>query len=164
MATEPLPSKPNLEFQHKLAKRLVRHVWANEPDAIARVRAFHPKPPHPDAMTLRDAQWVIARGYGFESWAAMKGKIDSLTRTPLELFDMAVRSGDAESARELLQKHAAVRAAINKPVTHTSMRLPFIKPRRTCLWSMYCRRMARISMRARPSGQAASASLNGIFR
>jgi hypothetical protein len=35
-------------------------------------------------MTLADAQLVIARGYGFESWAAMKRKIDSLTKTPVE--------------------------------------------------------------------------------
>lgn len=112
---EPLPSKPNFEFQQKLAKRLLRSVWDGDAEAIARIQAFHPKPPIPDAMTLRDAQWVVARSYGFDSWAAMKHKIDSLTKTPLELFDIAVRAGDAALTRELLKKHAEVRKIINEP-------------------------------------------------
>ena len=116
LAVEPLPSRPNLEFQQKLAKRLLRDAWEGKAEALARIQAFHPKPPSTDELTLRDAQWVIARGYGFDSWLAMKRKIDSLTKTPFELFDLAVRSGDVEAARELLEKHADVRAVINKPI------------------------------------------------
>ena len=112
---EPLPPRPNLEHQQKLAKRLVRDCWAGDADAIARVRAFLPASQNLDALKLHDAQLVIARGYGFASWAAMKRKIESLTKSPLEQFDIAVREGDAELARELLEKHSDVRARINEP-------------------------------------------------
>lgn len=112
---EPLPPRPNFEQQQKLAKRLLRHVWAGDSDAIARVHAFLPGTLNLDALKLHDTQQVIARGYGFDSWAELKRKIESLTHSPLEQFDTAVREGDAARARELLQKHADVRARINEP-------------------------------------------------
>ncbi|MBR0344938.1 MAG: hypothetical protein IJI03_06720 [Rudaea sp.] len=113
-AVEPLPPSPNLEHQQKLAKRLLRDAWAGEADALARVRTFLPQAPNPDTLKLHDAQLVVARGYGFDSWAAMKRKIESLTASPLEQFDIAVREGDAARARELLAAHADVRAGINE--------------------------------------------------
>jgi ankyrin repeat protein len=112
---EPLPPHPSLEHQQKLAKRLLRDCWAGDADAIARIRTFLPGAPNPDTLKLHDAQRVIAHGYGFPSWAAMKRKIESLTRSPLEQFDIAVREGDAELARELLEQHADIRARINEP-------------------------------------------------
>jgi ankyrin repeat protein len=114
-SVEPLAPHPNLEHQQKLAKRLVRDVWAGDADAMARVREFLPGKADLDALKLHDAQLVIARGYGFDSWAGMKRKIESLTKSPLERFDAAVRQGDAERARELLEKYADVRARINEP-------------------------------------------------
>lgn len=45
----------------------------------------------------------------------MKRKIESLSQSPLEQFDMAVREGDTQLARELLEKHADLRALINEP-------------------------------------------------
>jgi len=112
---EPLPSRPNYEQQQKLAKRLLREVWDEEPQALERVRAFHPVPPMPQTMKLHDAQLVIARGYGFANWAAMKQRIEQLTLSPLEQFDIAVRTGDAERARSILAADASVRAQINAP-------------------------------------------------
>ena len=112
---EPLPPRPNLEHQQKLAKRLLRDVWAGDTEAISQVRAFLPNAPNPDALKLHEAQLIIARGYGFDSWAAMKRKIESLTGSPLEQFDSAVREGDTERARELLEKHGDIRARINEP-------------------------------------------------
>src|SRR4029077_13807992 len=98
-SVEPLPPRPSLEHQQKLAKRLLRGCWAGNADAIERVRAFLPASPDPDALKLHDVQLVIARGYGFDSWAAMKRKIESLIRSPLEQFDIAVREGDVEIVR-----------------------------------------------------------------
>ena len=68
----PLPDKPNLEQQRKLAKTLARDYWREAPEAVARVQALHPKPPRPADFALSDAQLVIARGYGFASWAKLK--------------------------------------------------------------------------------------------
>jgi ankyrin repeat protein len=112
---EPLPPRPSLEYQQKLAKRLLRDCWAGAPEAIERVRAWLPGSPDPDALKLHHAQLIIARGYGFDSWAAMKRKIESLTQSPLEQFDVAVREGNAERARELLEQDADIRARINEP-------------------------------------------------
>lgn len=111
----PLPPHPNLEHQQKLAKKLLREAWAGDADAIARINAFLPQAPHPSALKLHDVQLVIARGYGFSSWAAMKHKIESITKSPIEQFDIAVRDGDVDRAHELLENHADVRARINEP-------------------------------------------------
>jgi hypothetical protein len=114
---EPLPARPNLEMQQKRAKDLLRAAWAGDSDALARVRALHPKPPAPDVLGLADAQLVIARGYGFESWAELKRKIESLTKTPVERFKSALHAGDVNGVRELLEQRAEVRAAINDPIS-----------------------------------------------
>jgi len=115
---EPLPGRPNLEMQQKRAKELLRSAWAGEGAALMRIRALHPQPPAIDALTLSDAQLVVARGYGFASWAAMKRKIESLTKAPVEQFLDALYAGDAALVRALLDEHADVRAAINEPICH----------------------------------------------
>lgn len=115
---EPLPARPNLEMQHKRAKDLLRAAWNGEANALARIRALHPKPPAPDALKLADAQLVVARGYGFESWAALKQKIESLTMSPAERFMEAIRQQNVSEVRALLEKSAEVRAAVNAPIGH----------------------------------------------
>ncbi|WP_309397057.1 ankyrin repeat domain-containing protein [Cerasicoccus maritimus] len=112
----PLPAKPNWEQQQKRAKQLLRAYWKNEPDAVERIRALHPKAPTPAESKLLDAQLVIARGYGFASWAKLKLKIESLTQTPVEQFVAAVKRRDLAAARALLESHVAVRAQINAPL------------------------------------------------
>ena len=119
---EPLPARPNLEMQHKRAKDLLRGAWAGATDALKRIKALHPQPPEPDHLTLADAQLVIARGYGFPSWSALKHKIESLTKTPVEQFLSALHAGDVERVRTLLEKHEDVRAAINEPISHFNSR------------------------------------------
>ena len=113
---EPLPPKPNLDKQRKLAKTLALDYWRGDAAAVARVQALHPKPPAADTFALADAQLVIARGYGFESWAKLKHKIDSLTKPPVELFGDAVRAGDVEGVRALLGAHPELVARINEPL------------------------------------------------
>lgn len=114
---EPLPARPSLEMQQKRAKELARAAWAGDAEALSRVAALHPQPPAPDTLKLTDAQLVVARGYGFESWTNMKRKIESLTRTPVERFVAALHDGDVGAVRTLLEEHAEVRAAINAPLS-----------------------------------------------
>ncbi len=80
----PLPAKPNLDKQKKLAKTLMRDYCRGAKAATAKVQALHPKPPERGDFALSDAQLVIARGYGFASWPKLKHKIDSLTKTPVD--------------------------------------------------------------------------------
>ena len=121
---ETLPSHPNLEIQRKRAKELLRAAWQGDADAVARVGALHPHPPPPDDLKLADAQLVIARGYGFESWPALTRKIASLTGTHVEQFLSALNDGDVERVRSLLRNHAEVRAAVNAPISHFNSRPP----------------------------------------
>ncbi len=112
----PLPPNPNLDKQRKLAKALARDYWRSKPQAVERVLALHPKPPAPEAFALSDAQLVIARGYGFTGWPHMKRKIESLTKSPAELFKAAVEAGDVGYTRQLLQSHPDLVSQINAPM------------------------------------------------
>jgi ankyrin repeat protein len=112
----PLPPNPNLDKQRKLAKTLARDYWRGYPEAVERVRALHPKPPAPEDFVLSDAQLVIARGYGFASWPQLKQKIDSSTKSPVELFKAAVEMGDVDQVRQLLRSHRDLVSHINEPM------------------------------------------------
>jgi len=112
----PLPPNPNLDKQRKLAKTLARDYWRGKRDAIERVHALHPKPPAPHDFVLSDAQLVIARGYGFTGWPHMRRKIESLTKSPVELFKAAVEAGDIDHVRQLLQSHPDLVSRINEPM------------------------------------------------
>jgi ankyrin repeat protein len=112
----PLSANPNLDKQRKLAKRLARDYWRSKAGAVERVRALHPKPPEPQDFLLSDAQLVIARGYGFAGWPQMRRKIESLTKTPAELWKAAVEAGDVDRVRQLLKSHPDLIAKINEPM------------------------------------------------
>jgi ankyrin repeat protein len=77
MPTQQLPSNPSVENLRKQAKSLRRAVLANDPDGLARVREFRPR--RADAgrrFQLSDAQFVIARTYGFASWSKLKQYVE----------------------------------------------------------------------------------------
>ncbi len=112
----PLPPRPDLEQQRKRAKQLLRAVHAGEAGAIERCDALHPRPPKPSDAKLADAQLVIARGYGFSSWAGLKSRIEELTKSPVQRFADAVRRSDINTTRDLLESHEQVRAAVNDPL------------------------------------------------
>ncbi len=68
--TRPLPFNPNLEFERKAAKELLRELRAGHEQALVRARAWHDgiSAADPLRVKLADAQLVIAREYGFASW------------------------------------------------------------------------------------------------
>src|SRR4030095_17272411 len=77
MPTQQLPTSPSVENLRKQAKSLRRAVLANDRDALARVREFRPK--GQDAgkrFQLSEAQFVIARTYGFASWSKLKQYVE----------------------------------------------------------------------------------------
>src|SRR6266567_4901437 len=83
MPEKELPARPNLEQYKKQAKDLVRDCGARVADALARVRRHHPRfaLKTDDSMghvALSDAQLVIAREHGFESWPKFAGHITTL--------------------------------------------------------------------------------------
>jgi len=111
-----LPARPDLEQQKTLAKELLRAYRAGDRDAIARMRDALPDKPE---LTLTDAQYALAREYGFASWRELKDRIEQLTaerRPPIERFKYAVQHGDAAAVRALVREHADVRASLNAPI------------------------------------------------
>ena len=84
MPDKDLPARPSLEQYKKQAKDLVRDCSLGNPDALARIRRHHPRfhnaPETPRAVpTLTDAQLVLAREHGFESWPKFAKHIETLT-------------------------------------------------------------------------------------
>jgi ankyrin repeat protein len=108
MPDRELPVRPNLEQYKKQAKELARNASANDPVAIARIQKHHPRHPAPagapglvtgvpsdrssslgwsdtrdyptsgNRISLTDAQLVIAREHGYESWPKFAAHIRTL--------------------------------------------------------------------------------------
>src|SRR4051812_4373778 len=97
----PLPSNPNLEQLKKQAKDLLSAYRAGEPDAIAQVQA-HYRPRETGDFALHEAQLVIARTYGLETWPKLKQHIQSPVK--IKLHD-AAKNGDATTVREIINDH-----------------------------------------------------------
>src|SRR5580704_8321726 len=117
MATRSIPARPSLEFDRKQARALLEAARRADPDAMARLRAHHPRflarfPARfrsPDAripdVALHDAQLVIAREYGFPSWPRWKHFVESRQLAVSERAAELVRAvcrGDLRRASTLL--------------------------------------------------------------
>ncbi|MGH7618255.1 MAG: ankyrin repeat domain-containing protein [Gemmatimonadaceae bacterium] len=95
-----LPDDANLEWLRKHAKRRLTELRKTTPDA-----------------QLADAQFALAKEYGFASWRALKAHIDSLTIDG-QLFE-AAKSGDVASLSAILDVHPERLRARNKPYEWT---------------------------------------------
>ena len=85
MSTHRLPASPDLDHLRRQARDLQRAVHDGDPVAIAEVHERHPRPPAPAALRRADAQLVVARRYGFASWARLRRHLDVVeehTRSP----------------------------------------------------------------------------------
>jgi hypothetical protein len=85
MPDRELPDRPNLEQYKKQAKDLAGDCSLGVPGALARIRRHHPrfhKLPESDLpaahVSLTDAQLVVAREHGFESWPKFAKHIETL--------------------------------------------------------------------------------------
>ena len=110
-----LPDHPDLAQQKRQAKELLKAFTAGEAEAGARVRAVLPDK---QRITLADAQLVLAREYGFASWAALKRHVDAqpAESNPIQEVQDAFHRGDAGAVRRLVRQHPTLRALINEPV------------------------------------------------
>jgi ankyrin repeat protein len=78
-----LPSRPDLEHLKGQARILQRQIRDGDPAALQAVVAFHPRPGAVDGratFSLADAQRVLARRYGFPSWAALRRHLTVVER------------------------------------------------------------------------------------
>jgi ankyrin repeat protein len=96
--TRRLPKQPSLEHLRKQAKDLLEQYRAGDSAAVAEVQQFERRP-NPAAFALNEAQRVLARAYGYESWPKLKAFIDGANIARLA---EAVQAGDAARVRMLL--------------------------------------------------------------
>lgn len=110
----PLPARPNLEFERKQAKKLLRQLRKGDPDALTRVRAKLKQSAEtkPEDFQLSDAQFTIAREYGFTSWPRLVEYFDMLARHELSgARDRHQPASHHEAwARTLMAEHRDKRA------------------------------------------------------
>jgi len=120
MDAKELPVRPSLEQYKKQAKDLVRAFKSigarpsGDSEAIQRIKKYHPRlgklseaEIRNAKLALADAQFVIAREHGFESWPKFAKHIEALTRansavSQFELAADAVVSGDTAALERLL--------------------------------------------------------------
>ena len=91
-----LPDAPNLDWLRKQAKRRLEELRQSNA-----------------AAQLADAQFELAKQYGFTSWRALKAHVDSLS-VEGQLFE-AARKGDVKTLRTLLDEHPDKLHAREKP-------------------------------------------------
>jgi ankyrin repeat protein len=104
MAGQSLPEAPSLEWLRKQAKRRLEELRKTDPDA-----------------RLADAQFEVAKEYGFSSWRALKWNIDSLT-VDGQLFSAATQ-GDVAKLAALLDEHPNKLYAVTRPYELTLLHL-----------------------------------------
>ena len=102
--TRAMRENPDFDQLKRQAKELLDAYRASTPEAVAEVTAYH-RTATPETCALHDAQFVLARSYGFESWPRLKAAIDGVTASRLH---EAVESGDVERARELLTRRPEI--------------------------------------------------------
>lgn len=114
-----LPARPDLDQLKNQAKDLLKSCKAGDPAALERIQESHPRPPTPGSAQLSDAQLVIAREYGFESWPNLKAAVEDMLLErgdPIELIHRAFQEDNASLVRKLLARHPQIKARINEPV------------------------------------------------
>ena len=77
-----LPPRPSLEQLRKQAKEFLRDYRAGDAAAAGRFHAVSSRfaePGRSDLVSLADAQYVMAREYGFEHWPKLVGHVKSIS-------------------------------------------------------------------------------------
>lgn len=132
-----LPARPDLNQLKHQAKELLGAFRAGEPAALAEVRA-HFRGAQPLRFALHEAQLVLARAYGFDSWPQLKAAVEGGGRKPplrpVELQTvqaddlwntiLAASAGDVATLRQLLARspRLATAAYWYSPVLHFAVR------------------------------------------
>lgn len=124
MNPKPLPARPDLEQYKKQAKELLKAYRAADAETIRRVKTNHPrfeKLSEPgfaiSKFALADAQLVIAREHGFESWPKFARRVEALANAnsipslenPTAAFiEAAVWFGTLERAEQILAAYPQI--------------------------------------------------------
>jgi ankyrin repeat protein len=97
--TRTVREQPDLDQLRRQAKELLQAFRAGEAAAIAEVNA-HYRDADPAKFALHDAQLVLARSYGFESWPKLRAYVNGAT---VRRLVEAVRADDLRQVRAMLK-------------------------------------------------------------
>jgi len=120
MTPRQLPDRPNLEQLKNQAKSLLRAAQAQDSSALERfaaLPAFAGRSPEELAaigLALHDAQSVIAREHGFDSWNAMRDEVEARTlsfEAAVDEFIRCATGGARGRAERLLALHPGIASA-----------------------------------------------------
>ena len=119
MPTKTLPERPSLTQLKLQAKELQTLHARRRLPAAARIIANHPRLRHESAasvldapLKLADAQLVIAREYGFESWARLKHHVHPARQ--VRRRGRGDRSGRPREARQSAHRASGARTGANE--------------------------------------------------
>ncbi len=117
MDARELPARPTLDRYQKQAKDLVKSRKSSDPEVLRRIRKHHPRIRNlseseflSSRFALADAQWVIAREHGFESWPKFTKRVEALARknSSVSKFESAVDAvitGDIATLERLVREN-----------------------------------------------------------
>src|SRR5262249_34668097 len=124
MDAKELPARPSLEQYKKQAKELVKKQKTGDSEIAGRIRQHHPRLQKLSGsqfrnakVTLADAQLVIAREHGFQSWVKFAQHIAAFAHAraaaavedpPAAFIRAAVWHGSLERAEAILAAHPAL--------------------------------------------------------
>ncbi len=124
-----LPRNPQLEQYKKQAKELVKAHAEGDAEAGTRIRDWLPRAStssvatiFAERFTLSDAQLVLAREHGFQSWPKLKQRIATLRAehgdlaAQLETFKSAIELGDADELRRVVARFPRLQARLDEPL------------------------------------------------
>ena len=119
MAVRALPAHPSLEQYKKQAKELLKACKSGDPEALRRMKEPHRRDKASDSVlptakaTLAEAQFVLAREHGFESWPKFVKHIEGLRGeiSPAAVWrraESAMIAGDVTTLESLLRDYGEV--------------------------------------------------------
>lgn len=119
MTAKQLPERPNLEQLKRQAKDLLHAVRQRVPVALERARALPAFASQSDdavarAFALHDAQSLVAREHGFDSWNGLREHVESATlalSAAVDEFITAATDRRRDRAERLLELHPGIARA-----------------------------------------------------
>jgi len=121
MTSQSLPERPNLEQLKNQAKTLLRAARSREVTALRRFQVLPQLRPKSvdelgtmalaQALALHDAQSVIAREHGFQSWNALRDEVEERSLSfdgAVEEFVRCATGGVPTRALRLLARHSGI--------------------------------------------------------
>jgi ankyrin repeat protein len=139
-----LPFQANLVQLRHQAKDLLKEFRTGGQEAIARFREHHVHAIERGAATLGEAQFVVAREYGFASWPKLKQHVELLTGVDSRIQKLRAEfgAGDRETKLRLLRPaHSTLRFENYDPdapsISEADARLLVANEEGYAFWSKY---------------------------